>query len=420
MIDKETIRNNPELLKSSLSNRNAGTGLLDEIGRLDARWREMKGEADSLRAERNRLGQEISAAAKAKKDISKLKKKGEEIAASLEKVMKKEEELEAERRMALLRIPNIPHASVPVGKDSSQNPEVRKWGKPSRGSGDTEAHHELGARTGAIDFERGTKLGGHRFTVMSGWAARLERALASYMLALQASRGYKEFWVPYMVRSEILEGTGQLPKFADDLYQSNDGLWLIPTAEVPLTNLHREEVLEESALPLKYCAHTPCFRREAGAYGKDIKGLIRQHQFDKVELVKFSLPEDSYRELEGMVRDAEAALEGLGLPYRVVELCTGDLGFASAKTYDLEAWVPSQDTYREISSCSNCEAFQARRANIRVRRKDGMEFVHTLNGSGVAVGRALIALVENHQEAGGIRIPKPLQPHMGTDWIDTK
>ncbi len=420
MIDKEIIRNNPELLKKALQDRGADPSLLREIGKLDAKWRELKGEADSLRAERNKLGLEISAAAKEKKDISKLKKKGETIAKKLEKAGEKEEKFEEERKGVSLQIPNIPHSSVPIGKDSRDNPEVRKWGAPKKRSSDVEDHHDLGTRLGVIDFERGVKLGGHRFTVMSGWAAKLERALTSFMLALQVSRGYREFYVPYLVKSEILEGTGQLPKFAEELYSATDGLWLIPTAEVPLTNLHREEILEEAHLPLKYCAFTPCFRREAGAYGKDIRGLIRQHQFDKVELVKFALSEQSYKELEGMVQDAEMVLQQLELPYKVVELCTGDLGFAAAKTYDLEVWVPSQDTYREISSCSNCESFQARRANIRVRRKGGMEFAHTLNGSGVAVGRALIALVENHQEDRGIRIPKPLQPYMETDWIDIK
>ena len=420
MLDKEIIRSNPELLKQALKNRNADPAILAEIEKLDAKWRELKGEGDSLRADRNKLGLEIAAAAKEKKDISKLKKKGEEIAKKLEKAGEKEQKFEEERKQLMMRIPNIPHSSVPVGKDSRENPEARKWGTPKKKSTDVEAHHDLGTRLGVIDFERGVKLGGHRFTVMSGWAVRLERALTSFMLALHTSRGYKEFYVPYLVKTEILEGTGQLPKFAEELYQATDGLWLIPTAEVPLTNLHREEVLEESQLTLKYCAYTPCFRREAGAYGKDIKGLIRQHQFDKVELVKFALPEHSYKELEGMVQDAETVLKQLELPYKVIELCTGDLGFASAKTYDLEVWIPSQDTYREISSCSNCEAFQARRANIRVRRQKGMEFAHTLNGSGVAVGRALIAVVENHQESGGIKIPKALQPHMGTDWIDTK
>jgi seryl-tRNA synthetase len=420
MLDKDIIRNNPELLKKALQDRGADLSILSEIEKLDAKWRELKGEGDALRADRNKLGLEIAAAAKEKKDISKLKKKGEEIAKKLEKAGEKEQKFEEERKQVMMRIPNIPHSSVPVGKDSRDNPEVRKWGVPKKKSSDVESHHDLGTRLGVIDFERGVKLGGHRFTVMSGWAVRLERALTSFMLALHTSRGYKEFYVPYLVKTEILEGTGQLPKFAEELYQATDNLWLIPTAEVPLTNLHREEVLEESQLPFKYCAFTPCFRREAGAYGKDIKGLIRQHQFDKVELVKFALQENSYKELEGMVQDAETVLKQLDLPYKVIELCTGDMGFASAKTYDLEVWIPSQDTYREISSCSNCEAFQARRANIRVRRKAGMEFAHTLNGSGVAVGRALIAVVENHQESGGIKIPKALQPHMGTDWIDTK
>lgn len=288
-----------------------------------------------------------------------------------------------------------------------------------KSSKDALAHDALGEKLGLIDFERGSKLGGHRFTVLYGQVARLERAIANFMLNVHTGRGYREVWVPEMVKREIMQGTGQLPKFAEDLYKTEDDMWLIPTAEVPLTNLHANEILELKDLPKKYTALSSCFRREAGAYGKDIKGMIRQHQFDKVELVKFSPQEKSFGELEGMVKDASYILELLELPHRVISLCTGDMGFASAKTYDIEVWIPSQDRYREISSCSNCTDFQARRANIKYRDRDGeLKLVHTLNGSGLAVGRTLIAILENYQDAEGIAIPKALQDYMGADRID--
>ncbi|MCP4647466.1 MAG: serine--tRNA ligase [bacterium] len=425
MIDKELLRKEPEKIRKALENRGADTGALDELVKMDDEWRKEKGEADELRAERNKLGPQIAEAKKKGEDASELLAKGEKIAKKLEKIGEKEREFEKKRMEVMLTIPNLPHQSVPVGKDESENVEMRKWGEPSKKSGDVEPHYELGVRTGAIDFERGVKLGGHRFTVMKGWAAKLERALAQYMLKMAESAGYTEFGLPYMVKGECLVGTGQLPKFGGDLYQTEedeeqDQLWMIPTAEVPLTNLHRDEVLEEEKLPLKYCAFTQCFRREAGEYGRDIKGLMRQHQFGKVELVKFARPEESYKELESLTVDAEKVLQGLELPYRVIELCTGDLGFGATKTYDLEVWIPSQDKYREISSCSNCGEFQARRANIKFRREGKNEFLHTLNGSGVAVGRCFISLVENHQEDKGIRVPKALQGYMETDWIEIK
>lgn len=420
MIDKEMLRNEPEKIRAALENRQHPVDVLEKLVKMDEEWKKRKAETDNLRAGRNKLGPQIAAAKKAGKDVNALVKKGEELAAELDKIGAQEEKFEEKRRALMLTIPNVPHSSVPVGKTAEDNPEVRKWGKPAKGSGDVEDHHELGVRTGALDFERGAKLSGHRFTVMKGWAPRLERALINYMLEVAIGRGYTEFYVPYLVKEEALVGTGQLPKFGEELYKTEDNMWLIPTAEVPLTNMHREEILEEKNLPLRYTAFTPCFRREAGAYGKDIKGLIRQHQFDKVELVKITTPEQSYEELEMMVKDAEAVLQGLELPYKVIELCTGDMGFAAAKTYDIEVWVPSQDKYREISSCSNCESFQARRANIRYRKDGKPEFVHTLNGSGVAVGRCLIALVENFQEDGGIKIPKVLQDYVETDWIETQ
>lgn len=420
MIDKELMRSEPEKVRKALESRGDGLKAFDKLLKLDAEWRAMKGEADSLRAERNKLGLEIAKAAKAKKDIAPLKRKGEKIAKRLGEIGEKEKKLEEKRIGIMLTVPNLPHESVPAGKDSSGNVDVREWGKVKRGSADVEPHYELGPRLGVIDFERGAKLGGHRFTVLSGWAAKLERALGQFMVSLQIGRGYRELSVPYLVKTEVMEGTGQLPKFKEDLYETEDGLWLIPTAEVPLVNVHRDEVLEEAQLPISYCGLTPCFRREAGAYGKDIKGLIRQHQFTKVELVKFALPEKSYSELEKLTLDAEAVLQQLELPYKVVELCTGDLGFAASKTYDVEVWIPSQDTYREISSCSNCGEFQARRADIKVRRKEGLEYAHTLNGSGLAVGRCMVSLIENFQEDRGIRVPKALQPYMETDYIEMK
>lgn len=427
MIDKEMLRKEPEIVREALRKRNLHDEALDKLIALDTEWKGKKAEADELRAQRNTLGPKIAEAKKGGKgnEAAELIAEGEAIAKKLEGIAQKEKEFEMQRDYLLLRIPNIPHESVPEGKDERENVEVRKGGEPKKKGKDVESHHELGVRTGAIDFERGAKLGGHRFTVMRGWAAKLERALAQYMLKMAESAGYTEFGLPQLVKEDVLIGTGQLPKFADDLYRTEvreiqDQLWMIPTAEVPLVNLHRDEVLEEEGLPLKYCAFTQCFRREAGEYGKDIKGLIRQHQFGKVELVRFAVPEKSYEELELLTKDAEKVLGGLGLPYRVIELCGGDLGFGATKTYDLEVWVPSQDKYREISSCSNCEGFQARRANIKFRRDGKNEFVHTLNGSGVAVGRCLIAVVENFQEEGGLKIPKALQPYMETDWVDLK
>ncbi len=423
MIDKNMLRNEPEKIRKAIALRGGNKSAVDELLELDEEWRKEKGEADELRAERNRLGPRIAEAKKKGESAEKLLKKGEEIAKKIGEIEEKEERYEEKRTEIMLTIPNVPHESVPEGKDEGNNVEVRKWGKPSEE--EVEPHYELGPRLGVIDFERGAKLGGHRFSVMRGWGAKLERALMQYMLKMAESAGYTEFGLPYLVKEECLVGTGQLPKFRHDLYRTaeeeeKDQLWMIPTAETPLVNLHREEVMEEENLPLRYCAFTQCFRKEAGEYGRDIKGLLRQHQFGKVELVKFAIPEESYRELESLTLDAEKVLQGLELPYRTVELCTGDLGFSGSKTYDLEVWIPSQGKYREISSCSNCEAFQARRAGIKFRREGKNEFVHTLNGSGVAVGRALIALMENHQKNEGIMIPRVLQDYMETDWIDIK
>jgi len=327
-------------------------------------------------------------------------------------------ELDAGISDMLLSIPNRPHDSVPVGKDENDNPEVRRWGEPKRFAFEPKAHWDIGEALGILDFEKGASLSQSRFTVLKGMGARLERALLNFMLDLHTEKhGYREIQPPFMVNSKTMTGTGQLPKFADDLYKcENDDLWLIPTAEVPLTNLHADEILEESMLPLYYTAYTPCFRREAGAYGRDVRGMLRQHQFDKVEMVKITTPGESYGELEKLTDNAEEVLRALGIPHRTICLCTGDMGFGSSKTYDVEVWLPSQDKYREISSCSNCEDFQARRMNTRFRQKDGgkLRFVHTLNGSGIAIGRTLIAVLENYQrEDGSVRIPEVLVPYMG-------
>ncbi|MEI6243415.1 MAG: serine--tRNA ligase, partial [Acidobacteriota bacterium] len=327
--------------------------------------------------------------------------------------------MQAERDAFLLTFPNLPHASVPVGKSAADNPEVRVWGTPRTFDFTPKPHWEIGEALGILDFERATRMAGARFAVLMGAGAKLERALINFMLDLHTgTHGYTEVEPPFLVNRAALTGTGNLPKFEQDLFKiaGEWDLFLIPTAEVPLTNLHREEILDGRTLPIKYTAYTPCFRSEAGSYGADVRGLIRQHQFDKVELVKFTTPEQSYDELEALTRNAEAILEALGLPYRRVLLCTGDMGFGSAKTFDIEVWLPSQNTFREISSCSNTEAFQARRANIKFR-PDGSgkpQHVHTLNGSGLAVGRTLIAILENYQQAdGSVIIPEALRPFMG-------
>lgn len=421
MIDIKLVREHSEILRKALESRNYNPSIVDELLKKDLEWRAKKKKIDNLRAERNSLGIKISQLAKEKKDAKELIKRSKEISDEIEVEEKEVKKLEDEIREMMERIPNIPHASVPVGKDESENIEIKKWGEIKKHANDVLPHYEIGEREGWLDFERGAKLSGHRFTVMFGEIAKLERALANFMLNVHISRGYKEVWVPELVRSEMLFGTGNLPKFAEDLYKTQDDLWLIPTAEVPLTNLHAGEILNYEELPKKYTALSSCFRREAGAYGKDIKGILRQHQFDKVELVKIVTQESSFEELESMVKDACYILELLELPYRVVQLCTGDLGFASAKTYDIEVWIPSQEKYREISSCSNCTDFQARRANIRYRDKNGeLKFVHTLNGSGLAIGRTVIAIMENYQDDDGIEIPKVLRDYMGAERINFK
>jgi seryl-tRNA synthetase len=420
MIDIELIRKDTKAVADALKNRQMDPKMAQEMKKLDDEWKNIKAKLDELRAKKNQTTQKISDAKKAGKDIKPMLEDSKKIAKGMADLEAKEKEVADKRESVWMVMPNIPDKSVPIGKDETQNKEIRKWEKISKKSNDVLAHYDLGVREGVLDFDRGAKLGGHRFTVMSGWANKLERALINFMLDMQTQKGYREMWVPYVVKEEMMVGTGQLPKFREEFYSTEgDGnkLCLIPTAEVPLTNLHNGEILEEAELPKKYVAYTPCFRKEAGSYGKDIKGILRQHQFDKVELVKITTPEDSWKEHEAMLADAERILQMLELPYRVITLCTGDLGFASAKTYDIEVWIPSQDKYREISSVSNCTDFQSRRMKTRFRRKGELLFPHTLNGSGLAVGRTLIAIMENFQEKDGLKIPKALVDYMGTDFI---
>jgi seryl-tRNA synthetase len=377
---------------------------------------------EALRAERNALSKEIGKRKSKGEQTAELEGKVKEIKEKIEGLEAQLSKVEEQLKGVMLSIPNIPHQSVPVGKDETENVEVRRWGVPRDFDFEPKAHYEIGEALGILDFERGASLSGSRFTVMWGWGAKLERALINFMLDFHTSRGYKEVWVPHLVKPEILEGTGQLPKFEEDLYFcERDGLYLIPTAEVPLTNLFRDTILEEKDLPIYLTAYTPCYRREAGAYGKDIRGIIRQHQFDKVELVKIVHPDTSDQELEKLTADAEEILKLLGLPYRVVALCTGDLGFASAKTYDIEVWFPSQNKYREISSCSNCTDFQARRTNTRFKDSQGRKrFVHTLNGSGLAVGRTLAAILENYQQKdGSVIVPEVLRDYLKVEVLNS-
>jgi seryl-tRNA synthetase len=387
---------------------------------LDVERRRTIQKVDELRHRQKVVGEEIAKRGRAKEDASALKTEMKGVSDELKQLEAGLQDVEARIRQLLLVVPNVPDASVPLGADAAANVEVRRVGEPRRFEFEARAHTELGPELGILDFERAAKISGSRFAVYFGAGARLERALIQFMLDLHTGeRGYREVLPPYLVTAETLTGTGQLPKFEGDLFKTSAGdrdLYLIPTAEVPLTNLHRDEMLSAEQLPLKYVAFSPCFRSEAGSYGKDVRGLIRQHQFHKVELVKLTTPEASMQELEGMVSDAEEVLKRLGIPYRVIVLSTGDMGFSSAKTYDIEAWLPGQKAYREISSCSNCTDFQARRAGLRYRPEPGAKprFVHTLNGSGLAVGRTLIAVLENYQEAdGSIRVPDALRPYMG-------
>ena len=421
MLDLNYVRENLEDVRAALAKRSMSTAVLDDFAQADAERRRVIGESDKLNAERNAASREIGALMKeGKRDEADARRKAvNELKEGIAELDQKRESAEARMRELLSTLPNIPHPSVPVGKDESANVEVRRWGAPPEFDFEPKDHVDLGTALGILDLERATKITGARFAILNGAGARLERALIDFMLDLHTrEHGYQETLPPFIVNRDSLFGTGQLPKFEADLFKLEDerGFYLVPTAEVPVTNYYREETLDASQLPMKWAAYTPCFRSEAGSYGKDTRGVIRQHQFEKVELVKYALPENSYDELESLTRNAETILQRLGIHYRVVTLSTGDLGFSNAKTYDIEVWLPSQNTFREISSCSNYEAFQARRANIRFRRTGGSkpEFVHTLNGSGLAVGRTWIAVLENYQQAdGSVIIPEPLRPYMG-------
>ncbi|HVO10975.1 MAG TPA: serine--tRNA ligase [Vicinamibacteria bacterium] len=386
---------------------------------LDAVRRALIQEVEQLRHRQRTVGEEIARRGKAREDATALKAEMKGVAGRIKAGEQRLDEVKAAIERFLMVVPNLPDASVPVGADETANREVRRVGTPRGFDFTPRAHWDLGPELGILDFERAATLSGARFAVYWDAGARLERALIQFMLDLHTGRGYREVIPPYLVTAQTLEGTGQLPKFEGDLFKTQAGertLYLIPTAEVPLTNLHRDEILDAASLPRRYVAFTPCFRSEAGSYGKDVRGLIRQHQFHKVELVKLTTPESSMAELEGMVADAEEVLKRLDLPYRVVVLSTGDMGFSAAKTYDLEVWLPGQQAYREISSCSNCTDFQARRAGLRYRPEPGQKprFLHTLNGSGLAVGRTLIAVLENYQQAdGSVLVPQALRPYMG-------
>ncbi len=416
MLDLKYIRNNIEFLKGILVNRNANIDL-DRFEQLDEERRELLSEVETLKYQRNNASQEVGKLKRAGEDASHIIEEMGSVSSKIKEIDKKLSVIESEIRYYQMTIPNVYHESTPVGNDDTDNILVRTWGEPTKFNFDVKPHWELGEELEILDFERGVKLGGSRFTLYRGAGARLERALINFMLDLHTTEhGYTEHLTPILVKPEICEGTGQLPKFGDDMYKTEDDMYLISTSEITLTNIHRGETLAEADLPKYYTAFSPCFRREAGSYGRDIRGLIRQHQFNKVEMVKLSLPSDSNEELEKMVVNAETVLQKLGLPYRVVQLCTGDIGFSATKTYDLEVWLPSENTYREISSCSNCGDFQARRMGLRFKPSDNgkSEFVHTLNGSGLAVGRTLLAIMENYQQAdGSFLIPEALKPYMG-------
>ena len=422
MLSIDIIRNNPKEVEQGLA-RKGEKLLISEIIKLDESYRSDLAQANEMRAERNVASDKIARAKKlgenSDKAINAMRKLSQQIKVLEEKTQSSKNELD----QLLLGLPNIPHESVPEGKDEKNNQLVREWGETLDRDFNIIAHLELGKALSLFDFERGAKISGSGFPLYTGKGAKLERALINFMLDFQTEQhGYKEIFPPFLVRPESAVTTGQLPKLADDMYASEkDDLWLIPTAEVPLTNIHQNEILSEDQLPINYTAYSACFRREAGSYGKDTRGFLRVHQFNKVELVKFVKPENSYKELEKLVGQAEAILQSLGLKYRVIELCTGDLSFAAAKCYDLELWAPGEEKWLEVSSCSNFENFQARRGNIRYRRNSDkqVEFVHTLNGSGVATPRLLVALLETYQNKDGtIAIPEPLQPYFGNEVLD--
>jgi len=419
MLDIKFVRENPDLVDKSCESRQNAHWDREKFFELDEERRSVIAEVESLQAERNAVSKQIGLLMReGKKEEAEAAK--EQVAANKDRIAELDQrrgEVEEELTDLVAAIPNIPDASVPYGKDDSDNPEVRKWGAPTQFDFEPKAHWDLGPELGMIDFDRGVKLAGTRFYLLGGMGARMERALINFMIDTHNQAGFKEWWPPVITNQDSLFGTGQLPKFEEDLYHVQPDLYLIPTAEVQLTNIHRDEILDASQLPLLYTAFTPCFREEAGSAGRDTRGIIRVHQFDKVEMVKFAKPEDSMNQLESMVQEAEKILQLLGLPYHVVTLCTGDIGFSACKCYDIEVWFPSYNAYKEISSCSNCWDFQARRANIRY--KDPAEFkgtrlVHTLNGSGLAVGRTMAAIMENYQNAdGSVTVPEVLRPYMG-------
>jgi seryl-tRNA synthetase len=427
MLDLNFVRENVPLVEEKLRQRGMDPAVLKDFHELDTQRRHAITEAETRKAQRNKASDEIAKAKKTGQDANAAMAQSKQLREQIQELEKTATDLDARLRDILVGIPNLPHISVPVGRSADDNVEVRRWGNPPKFDFTPKPHWDLGTELGILDLERAVKLTGARFAVYWDLGAKLERALANFMLDLHTGEhGYTEVLPPYLVNSDSMYGTGQLPKFATDSFRVPHGekdLWLIPTAEVPVTNLFRDEVLEQSRLPISLTAYTSCFRSEAGSYGKDVRGIIRQHQFQKVELVKFARPENSYEEHEKLTHDAEEVLQKLGLHYRVVTLCTADMGAASAKTYDIEVWLPGQQLFREISSCSNFESYQARRANIRYRPegKNKTELVHTLNGSGLAVGRTWVAIVENYQHAdGSVVIPEALRPYVGAERITAK
>ncbi len=425
MLDLKQIRENPNDVQAALAKR--GDYDLSRLLDLDQQQRKLGTERSELQARSNEIGKKVGQAIKAGAapngpEVAALKEEGNQLKTQIQDLEPKERELKAEIDAILLNLPNLPSDTTPVGANETENVEVRRWGNEHLPQNPVKPHWEIGETLGILDFKRATeKIAQSRFVVLMGAGAALERALFSFMLDRHIQAGYTEVIPPYLINSAALTASGQLPKFAEESFQCrNDDLWLTPTAEVPLTNLHRDDILSADQLPIHYCAYTPCFRREAGSYGKDTRGLIRLHQFNKVEMYKFVHPDTSFDELETLVGDAEDILQQLKLPYRVLELCTGDLGFSSCKTYDLEVWMPSSESYREISSCSNCVDFQARRANARFKQagKKGTQYLHTLNGSGLAVGRTMAAILENYQEPNGaVRVPEVLQKYLGKEYL---
>ncbi len=416
MLELKFIRNNIEFLEEMLKNRGS-SDTLAKFQQLDAERRELLTKVEGLKHKKNNASAEVARKKQAKEECDEIITEMGLVSKEIKEIESKLISIDDALTKIQLTLPNVPHSSTPLGKDEDDNVEIRTWGTPKTFNFEPKSHHELGENLDILDFERGAKLSGSRFVVYKGFGAKLERALINFMLDLHTTEhGYTELLTPILVNRDIMEGTGQLPKFEEDAYKTTDDMFLIPTSEVSITNIHRKEILDEADLPKYYTAYSPCFRREAGSYGKDVKGLIRQHQFNKVEMVKIANPNNSYEELEKMVLNAEEVLKRLELPYRVIQLCTGDIGFSAAKTYDIEVWLPNQNKFREISSCSNTEDFQARRMGLKFRPagSNKSEFVHTLNGSGLAVGRTLVAILENYQqEDGSIVIPNALRPYMG-------